>query len=166
VTKTPISLVVNGDLYELSVAPNRSLAEVLREDLGLTGTKVGCNQGDCGACTVLLGERTVASCLTLAVEADGRELRTIEGLAPSPQELTPLQQAFKKKGAVQCGFCTGGMLLSATHLLEADPHPDERAIREGLSGNLCRCTGYNKIVEAIATVADDADAVAEKDTRP
>lgn len=156
-TSKAIRLDVNGDRYELSVAPWRSLADVLREDLGLIGTKIGCNEGDCGACTVHLDGRPVCSCLTLAAEADGREIKTIEGLAPSPQELSPLQSAFADKGAVQCGFCTSGMLMSATHLLETEPHPDEAQVRRGLSGNLCRCTGYNKIVDAISSVADAAE---------
>jgi carbon-monoxide dehydrogenase small subunit len=140
---------VNGDHYEVAIDPWRTLAEVLREDLRLTGTKIGCNQGDCGACTVLLEGRSVSSCLTLAVECHHREVVTIEGLAKSPKELHPLQQAFIDKGAVQCGFCTGGMILSAKHLLDHTPAPSESEIRQGLSGNLCRCTGYNKIVEAI-----------------
>ena len=155
--RRPITLLVNGDRYEVSAAPWRSLAEVLREDLGLTGTKIGCNQGDCGACTVHLDGRPVCSCLTLAVEAHERPIVTIEGLA-SPRELTPLQRAFGEKGAVQCGFCTGGMILAASHLLEENATPDERAIREGLSGNICRCTGYNKIVEAIDAAAKEMGA--------
>jgi carbon-monoxide dehydrogenase small subunit len=144
---------VNGDRYEVAVDPWRTLAEVLREDLNLTGTKIGCNQGDCGACTVLIEGRSVSSCLTLAMEAHKREVTTIEGLAPSPQEMHPLQQAFIDKGAVQCGYCTGGMILSAKHLLDHNPEPDEDQIRKGLSGNLCRCTGYAKIVDAIASAA-------------
>jgi carbon-monoxide dehydrogenase small subunit len=144
---------VNGDRYQVAVDPWRTLAEVLREDLNLTGTKIGCNQGDCGACTVLMEGRSVSSCLTLAVEAHQREVTTIEGLAPDPQELHPLQQAFMEKGAVQCGFCTGGMIMSAKFLLDRAPEPSELEIRQGLSGNLCRCTGYNKIVDAIASAA-------------
>lgn len=152
--KTTIELRVNGDRYEVAVDPWRSLAEVLREDLGLIGTKIGCNQGDCGACTVLLDGRTISSCLMLAVEADQREITTIEGVAPSADELHPVQEAFVEKGAVQCGFCTSGMILSARYLLDGNPTPTEEEIRLGLSGNICRCTGYNKIVEAIATAAD------------
>jgi carbon-monoxide dehydrogenase small subunit len=154
-----MTLVVNGDRYELAVDPRRTLAEVLREDLRLVGTKVGCNQGDCGACTVLLAGRSVCSCLTLALEADGLEVRTIEGLAPGPERLHPIQQAFVDKGAVQCGFCTAGMIMSAAHLLAVEPRPDDAAIRRGLSGNLCRCTGYYKIVDAIhhASAADPSD---------
>ena len=151
--KQTIELIVNGDRYEVAIDPWRSLAEVLREDLRLTGTKIGCNQGDCGACTVLINGRSVSSCLTLAVEAHQREVTTIEGLAKSPQELHPIQEAFVEKGAVQCGFCTGGMIMSAKHLLDHNPQPTEPEIRQGLSGNLCRCTGYNKIVEAIGEAA-------------
>jgi len=153
VAKQNIELIVNGDRYEVAVDPWRTLAEVLREDLELIGTKIGCNQGDCGACTVLLGGRSVSSCLTLAVEAHQREITTIEGLAKSPQELHPIQEAFMEKGAVQCGFCTGGMIMSAKYLLDKVPQPTELQIRQALSGNLCRCTGYNKIVEAIGDAA-------------
>jgi carbon-monoxide dehydrogenase small subunit len=156
VAKQNIVLLVNGDRYEVAIDPWRSLAEVLREDLGLIGTKIGCNQGDCGACTVLLDGRSVSSCLTLAVEADQREITTIEGLAPSADALHPIQQAFVDRGAVQCGFCTAGMILSAKYLLDRNPSPDAEEIRRGLSGNICRCTGYNKIVEAIESVAADA----------
>ena len=153
VAKETVELLVNGDRYEVAIDPWRTLAEVLREDLGLIGTKVGCNQGDCGACTVILSGRSVSSCLTLAVEAHGRPITTIEGLAPTPETLHPLQAAFADKGAVQCGFCTGGMILSAKYLLDGNPTPSEEEIRHGLSGNLCRCTGYNKIVEAIDSAA-------------
>jgi len=153
VAKQTIELLVNGDRYEIAIDPWRTLAEVLREDLGLIGTKIGCNQGDCGACTVLLDGVSVCSCMTLAVEANRRELTTIEGVAPSPTDLHPIQQAFVDHGAVQCGFCTAGMILSAKHLLSLEPAPDEARIRTGLSGNLCRCTGYDKIVAAIAHVA-------------
>lgn len=160
--KTTIELRVNGDRYEVAVDPWRSLAEVLREELGLIGTKIGCNQGDCGACTVLLDGRTVSSCLMLAVEADQREITTIEGVAPSAEVLHPVQEAFVEKGAVQCGFCTAGMILSASYLLDGNPAPTEEEIRLGLSGNICRCTGYNKIVEAIASAAEAMNA----DTAP
>jgi len=157
--KQTIELIVNGDRYELAVDPWRTLAEVLREDLRLTGTKIGCAQGDCGACTVLMDGRSISSCLTLAVEAHQRELTTIEGLAPSPDKLHPIQEAFVQHGAVQCGFCSPGMILSAKHLLDNNPSPSEAEIRAGLSGNLCRCTGYNKIVDAIgAAAAKLADA--------
>ncbi|MBF0496373.1 MAG: (2Fe-2S)-binding protein [Deltaproteobacteria bacterium] len=148
-----IHLKVNGDDYELAVAPHRTLNEVLREDLALTGTKFGCGTGDCGACTVIMNGRNVSSCLTLAVEADGKDIMTIEGLTPSGEELHPIQEAFVAYGAIQCGFCTPGMIMSAKVLLDKNPHPDEPDIRAGLSGNLCRCTGYNKIVEAIEKAA-------------
>jgi len=149
--KQIIRLVVNGDPYELAVAPWRTLVDVLREDLRLTGTKKGCGDGDCGACTVLLDGRSVNSCLVLAVEADGREVVTVEGLARG--KLHPVQQAFVEKGAIQCGFCTPGMELAAVNLLSHNPDPTEEEIRAGLSGNLCRCTGYAKIVEAIRDAA-------------
>jgi carbon-monoxide dehydrogenase small subunit len=149
-----IDLTVNGDRYDAAVDPWRTLNEVLREDLNLTGTKLGCGSGDCGACTVLLNGRSVSSCLTLAVEADGCEVETVEGLAPSGETLHPIQEAFIAKGAIQCGFCTSGMEMSALHLIRGKKRPSERDIREGLSGNLCRCTGYNKIVDAIAAAAE------------
>ncbi|MCB2192833.1 MAG: (2Fe-2S)-binding protein [Deltaproteobacteria bacterium] len=152
--KQNIELIVNGDRYEVAVEPNRMLVDVLREDLGLTGTKIGCAQGDCGACTVIMDGVSISSCLTLAVEAHQRDITTIEGLATSPQELHPLQESFVQHGAVQCGYCTPGMIMSAKHLLDENPHPSESEIRQGLSGNLCRCTGYNKIVEAIDSAAD------------
>jgi carbon-monoxide dehydrogenase small subunit len=154
VAKVILELLVNGDRYEVATDPRRSLAEVLRQDLELIGTKIGCNQGDCGACTVLLDGRSVCSCLTLAVDAEGRAITTIEGLAPSPNELHPIRRAFVEKGAVQCGFCSSGMILSAKRLLDLDPTPDEDRIRRGVSGNLCRCTGYNKIVDAIRSAAE------------
>ena len=152
--KHVIILKVNADTFTLAVDPWRTLNEVLREDLNLTGTKLGCGTGDCGACTVLVEGRSVSSCMTLAVEVDGKEVTTVEGLAPSGEELHPIQEAFIKKGAIQCGFCTAGMELSALYLLKHNPSPTEEEIREGLSGNLCRCTGYNKIVEAIGTAAE------------
>ena len=151
--KQNIELIVNGDRYEVAVEPNRMLVDVLREDLGLTGTKIGCAQGDCGACTVIMDGVSISSCLTLAVEAHQRDVTTIEGLATSPQELHPIQESFVQHGAVQCGYCTPGMVMSAKHLLDNNPKPSEEEIRQGLSGNLCRCTGYNKIVEAIGAAA-------------
>jgi carbon-monoxide dehydrogenase small subunit len=152
--KHDIQLTVNGDSYSLAIDPSRTLNQVLREDLNLTGTKLGCGSGDCGACTVIVEGRSVSSCLTLAVEVDGKEIMTVEGLALSGEKLHPIQEAFIEKGAIQCGFCTPGMELSAYHLLSQKPRPSEQEIREGLSGNLCRCTGYNKIVEAISVSAD------------
>jgi carbon-monoxide dehydrogenase small subunit len=151
--KRNITLTVNDDQYTLSVDPWRTLNEVLREDLNLTGTKLGCGSGDCGACTVMVDGRTVSSCLTLAISVDGKEILTVEGLAPSGEELHPIQEAFIEAGAIQCGFCTAGMEMSALYLLSSNDSPTENEIREGLSGHLCRCTGYNQIVEAIASAA-------------
>ncbi len=147
-----IKLRVNGEDCELSIPPNRTLLEVLREDLALTGAKEGCQDGTCGSCTVLLDGKPVRSCLILAIEAEGREILTIEGLSKG-EELHPLQEAFVNYGAVQCGFCTPGMILTAKALLDSNPDPSEEEIREAISGNLCRCTGYVKIVEAIAEAA-------------
>ena len=150
--KTMITLTVNGTDHELAIEPNRTLVDVLRYDLELTGTKKGCDVGECGSCTVILNGKPVNACLVLAIQANGAEILTIEGLKP-PQGLHPLQQAFVDKGAIQCGFCTPGMLLSASSLLKQNPNPTEEEIRTALSGNLCRCTGYQKIVEAIQSVA-------------
>ena len=152
--KQLIDFKVNDIHYEIAVDPWRTLNEILREDLNLTGTKLGCGSGDCGACTVLVDGRTVSSCLTLAVEMDGKEVKTVEGLAPSGEELHPIQEAFVREGAIQCGFCTGGMELSALFLLENNPSPTDLEIRAGLSGNLCRCTGYTQILKAIAATAE------------
>lgn len=146
--KKVISLTVNKKSYEVAVAPNKTLAQLLREDLNLLGTKIGCGIGDCGACTVILDGRTVNSCLVLAVQADGSVITTIEGISDG-KKLHPVQEAFIEHGAVQCGFCTPGMVLSAKTLLEKNPKPSELEVREALSGNLCRCTGYQKIVEAV-----------------
>ncbi|MGB9617692.1 MAG: (2Fe-2S)-binding protein [Desulfomonilaceae bacterium] len=150
--KTIISLTVNGEQVEAAVEPNKTLVQFLREDLGLTGTKHGCGLGDCGACTVIMDGKPVNSCLVLAVQAHGREVLTIEGLAENGK-LHPIQQAFVDKGAIQCGFCTPGMILSAKALLAENPQPTEQEIRTAISGNLCRCTGYQKIVEAIQEAA-------------
>ena len=152
--KQMLTLRVNGITHELSIDPWRTLNEVLRDELNLTGTKLGCGSGDCGACTVLVDGRSVSSCLTLAASADGKEISTVEGLAPSGEELHPMQESFVDKGAIQCGFCTAGMEMSAVFLLGRNGSPDEKQIREGLSGNLCRCTGYNQIVEAVADAAE------------
>jgi carbon-monoxide dehydrogenase small subunit len=151
--KTLITLKINGRARELAVEPNRTLLDVLRHDLELTGTKRGCDLGECGSCTVILNGKLVNSCLVLAVQANGAEILTIEGLA-GPSGLHPLQQAFVEKGAIQCGFCTPGMILSANNLLQKNPKPSEEEIRTALSGNLCRCTGYQKIVEAIQSVGE------------
>jgi aerobic carbon-monoxide dehydrogenase small subunit len=151
--KTIIQLRVNGEQVETAVESNQTLLQFLREDLGLTGTKHGCGLGDCGACTVILDGRPVNACLVLAVQARGREVLTIEGLAENGH-LHPIQQAFVAKGAIQCGFCTPGMILSAKALLDENPKPTEAEIRTAISGNLCRCTGYQKIVEAVQDAAD------------
>jgi carbon-monoxide dehydrogenase small subunit len=151
--KKLIHLTVNGQDYEIAVAPNRTLTEALREDLGFTGVKKGCGIGDCGVCTVLMDGIPVFSCLVLAVEAEGHEIMTIEGLSEG-LELHPIQKAFVEVGAIQCGYCTPGMVLNAYALLKDNPHPSEHEIRRAISGNLCRCTGYQKIVEAIQSVAE------------
>jgi carbon-monoxide dehydrogenase small subunit len=147
-----IGLTVNGALYELSVQPWETLLEVIRDKLGLTGTKEGCGLGECGACTVIMEGKTVNSCLVLAVEADGKQITTIEGLADGDR-LHPLQEAFIETGGLQCGFCTPGMIMSAKALLDENPHPSEEEIRRGIAGNLCRCTGYTKIIESISSAA-------------
>jgi len=146
--KRLICLTINNREVEIAVPPNRTLADMLRRDLGLTGTKKGCEVGDCGSCTVLLNGRPVNSCLVLAVQTDGSSVTTIEGVE-TDEGLHPLQQAFVDHGAVQCGFCTSGMILSGMSLLARNASPDEMDVRTAISGNLCRCTGYQKIVEAI-----------------
>ena len=146
-----VKLTVNGQPYELSINPKTLLVEVLREHLGLTGTKRGCNEGACGACTVLLNGKSVKSCSVLAISADGGEITTVEGLAKGA-ELHPLQKAFLDYGAFQCGFCTAGMLMSCKGLLDMDPHPTIEQIKEGIDGNVCRCTGYNSIIRAVEAV--------------
>jgi carbon-monoxide dehydrogenase small subunit len=151
--KTILDLTVNGDLKEVLVEPYALLIDVLRDELGLTGTKKGCGGGHCGACTVLLDGKPVNSCLVLALDARGKDIMTVEGLAQGRQ-LHPLQQAFLEHHGSQCGFCTPGMLLTAKALLDHNPHPTEDEVREALVGNLCRCTGYNSIVKAILSCAD------------
>jgi len=151
--KRIIQLTVNGEEYEVVVAPNRTLLEVLRDNLYLTGTKEGCGEGACGTCTVLLDGKPVRSCLTLAVEVQGKEITTIEGLAPMG-ELHSVQKAFVEYGAIQCGFCSPGMILTTKALLDENPSPTEQAARQAISGNVCRCTGYAKIVEAMVKAAE------------
>ena len=148
-----ISLTVNGRRYEPDVDVTRPLLEVLRDDLELTGAKYGCGTGDCGTCVVEVDGRSVNSCIMLAVEADGCEIDTVEGLAAGVNELHPIQQAFIDAGAVQCGYCTPGYLMTAHAFLREHPDPTEREIREAFEGNLCRCTGYTKIREAITEAA-------------
>ncbi len=148
-----IRLHINGKEYEVSVPPDRMLLDLLREDLGLTGTKKGCGEGECGSCTIIMDGNAVLSCLMPAIKADGSEILTVEGLAEG-EKLHPIQKAFWEKGAVQCGFCTPGMLLSAKALLDKKPRPEIGEIKEAISGNLCRCTGYIKIIEAIKSASE------------
>ena len=152
-TKIPVSFNVNGEPQELLIQPWQTLMSVLRDDLGLTGTKEGCGNGNCGACTVLVNGRTVNSCCMLVAEAQGMELVTVEGLARDGK-LDPLQQAFIDHAALQCGFCTPGLLISSRALLDRNPSPTEHEIRMAIAGNLCRCTGYDKVVRAIQAVAE------------
>ena len=151
--KQLIELKVNGELHEVFVEPWRTLVEVLREELDLTGTKVGCETGSCGVCAVLIDGKLVKSCLFLAMKARGKDIVTIEGLGGEDGNLHPLQAAFIGHGAIQCGYCTPGMILSAKALLDEEPDADEEEIRQVMSGNLCRCTGYIKIIEAIRDVS-------------
>ncbi len=151
--KQTINLLVNGQSHRLQADCHRTLLEVLRDELKLTGTKEACDTGNCGACTVLIDGKTALACLTLAVEAQGRAITTIEGIATGGQ-LHPLQQAFIDHGAIQCGYCTPGMILSAKALLDRNPQPTLEDIKEGMYGNLCRCTGYAKIAQAILAVAN------------
>lgn len=148
-----IRFTLNGDPLEIGVRPEETLVETLRERLGLTGTKQGCDLGDCGACTVLFDGEPVLSCLMLAADADGHTVLTIEGLSRG-EHLHPVQQAFHEEGAVQCGFCTPGMVLASKALLDVTPTPSDSEIRHALSGNLCRCTGYTKIVRAVKRAAE------------
>jgi carbon-monoxide dehydrogenase small subunit len=151
--KYQATLQVNGIAYPVEIEPGRSLLSVIRTEVGLTGAKEGCDDSECGACMVLLDGRPVNSCSYLALQADGREITTIEGLTGDDGDLHPLQQAFLDQGGVQCGFCTPGMLISAKALLDETPNPSEDEIRLALSGNLCRCTGYSGIVRAVQSVA-------------
>lgn len=151
--KSLIHMTVNDKEYEVAVQPNQTLVDVLRYELRLTGTKKGCGTGDCGSCTVILDDNPVNSCLVLAVQANGRKITTIEGLE-SEEGLHPVQKAFMEKGAIQCGFCSPGMILSSKSLLDKNPKPTEEEIRRALSGNLCRCTGYQKIVDAVKSLSE------------
>ena len=150
--KQAVELNINGDTYEVLVAPHQTLLEVLRENLGLMGTKRGCDLGACGACTVLLDGQAHLSCLMLAMDGVGKEILTIEGLSQDG-ELHPLQSAFVEKGGLQCGFCTPGMIMTAKGILDEEAHPTEEIIKKKMAGNLCRCTGYKKIIEAVMSVA-------------
>lgn len=164
--KRTLTLHVNGDNYDISVRPHAVLLDVLRDQVELTGTNESCRLGYCGACTVLLDGTPVNSCMVLALDADGRKITTVEGLAHG-DALHPLQQAFVEHGAIQCGFCSAGMITSAAALLEENPHPTEAEVRYALAGNLCRCTGYVKIVEAVLAAAEqmaDSSMEAERST--
>jgi carbon-monoxide dehydrogenase small subunit len=148
-----VRINLNGNWVERETSPDRLLLDFLREDLGLTGTKKGCEEGECGACTVIMNGKTVLSCLTPALKADGAEILTVEGVARG-ENLHPLQEAFWEEGAVQCGYCTPGMLLSARVLLDENPAPSVEEVKEAISGNLCRCTGYSKIIRAIQVASE------------
>jgi len=149
-----IRLTVNGGDYEISIPPYRSLLDALRNDCGLTGSKKGCEVGDCGSCTVILEGKPVNACLVLAIEADGAAIRTVEGLQAAPGQPNLLQESFMEHGGAQCGFCTPGVLVMAQALLDENPNPSEDEIRFALAGNICRCTGYTKIVAAVRAAAD------------
>jgi carbon-monoxide dehydrogenase small subunit len=152
--RVTVNLTVNGRAYQRAVEPRLLLSDFLRHTLGLTGTHVGCEHGVCGACTVLVDGETARSCLMLAVQADGAEITTVEGLAPGPDRLHPLQEAFWEAHGLQCGFCTPGILITVQALLRENPSPTDEEIRAGLSGNLCRCTGYQNIVKAVRIAAE------------
>ena len=151
--KHPISFTINGDLQELFVEPRKTLLAVIRDTIGLTGTKEGCSTGDCGACTVIVDGEPVTSCMMLGVSANGKEVTTIEGIS-NPGELHPVQQAFLEKGGYQCGFCTPGFIMAAKALLDDNPEIPEDEMRHALGGNICRCTGYTKIIEAVLSAAE------------
>jgi carbon-monoxide dehydrogenase small subunit len=152
-----VSMNVNGETRTASVAPETTLLKLLRESFNLTGAKLGCDVGDCGACTVIVDGKLVNSCLMLAPQAEGREVLTIEGLA-TQDRLHPIQKVFEDKGSLQCGFCGPGVIMSAKALLDQNPNPSVQEIRDGLAGNLCRCTGYSKMIEAIQTIARERTA--------
>ena len=151
-TVAPLTITVNNVTYTINIEPNLTLVEVLRDTLGLTGTKKSCNEGECGACTVLMEGKPVASCLVLAMDAQNKNITTIEGLAEG-EKLHPLQEAFVKHGGIQCGFCTPGMIMSAKALLDEKPDPTPLQVRTAISGNLCRCTGYQQIVDSVMAAA-------------
>jgi len=164
-SKVAVQVTVNGRRHEVLVEPRRLLVHLLRDDLGLTGTHVGCDTTNCGACTVHLDGEAVKSCTVLAVQADGAEIRTIEGMADG-DTLHPLQEAFWKDHGLQCGYCTPGMIMAAADLLARNPHPSEEEVRHGLEGNLCRCTGYHNIVKAVLSAAEHPERVSEQQPEP
>ena len=153
--KQRVNCTINGEAHEVELEPHRSLLDALRNEIGLTGTKKGCDVGDCGACTVIMNGKPVNSCLVLGVEAKGATLQTIEGLADPAGKLHPLQENFMKLGGAQCGFCTPGILMMAKALLDENPRPSEDEVRFAIAGNICRCTGYTKIIEAIQAAAEE-----------
>ena len=157
-TKRVVSFTVNDEAREITVAPNRSLLDALRTEAGLTGTKKGCDVGECGSCTVIMNGEPVNACLVLAVEVEGARIETIEGLQPAPDEPHPLQEAFMRLGGAQCGFCTPGILMMAKALIDESPEPSEAEVRFALAGNICRCTGYTRIIEAVQAAAKDLRA--------
>ncbi len=154
-----VCVTINGEAYKRTVDVAQTLAEFLRDELGFTGTKIGCNEGECGACTVIYNGKPVNSCLVTAAEINGGDVLTIEGMGGD--ELHPLQQAFLDAGAVQCGFCTPGMIMSAKAILDQDPHPTREYVRKNMEGNICRCTGYNRIIDAIMMAADRMNPAGE-----
>jgi carbon-monoxide dehydrogenase small subunit len=157
-----VEVTINGERYERTVLARQLLVHFVRETAALKGTHIGCDTGNCGACTVIMDGKLTKSCMQLAVQADGSEITTVEGLAEPTADLTPLQRAFNEHHAVQCGYCTPGMLLSSTHLLERNPDPSEEEIRRGLKGNICRCTGYENIVRAVHAAAQAGDPEAAR----
>jgi carbon-monoxide dehydrogenase small subunit len=154
-TEVEVSMTVNGRQRRVRIEPRKTLADTLREDLGLTGTHLGCEHGVCGACTIFVDGEAVRACLMFGVQANGTQITTIEGLAPDAESLTPVQRAFRENHGLQCGFCTPGFIMSTTAFLKENPHPSDEEIRAGLSGNLCRCTGYQGIVRAVKQAAGD-----------
>ena len=158
IDKQPVQLTVNGRGYQRQVEPRLLLSDFLRHELGLSGTHVGCEHGVCGACTILFDGQPIRSCLTLAVQANGHAIETVEGMAPSATELHPIQQAFQDAHGLQCGFCTPGILMTLVPFLKENPNPSETEVREAISGNLCRCTGYQHIVEAVLLAAKRLNA--------
>lgn len=154
IEKREVRLTVNGEEHLVEVEPRKLLADVLRQDLGLTGLNLGCSHGVCGSCTVLLDGETARSCIMLAVQADGSEITTVEGIAPSAEELHPIQEAFWEKQGLQCGYCTPGMVLRTVELLRENPNPTREEVREGIASNLCRCTGYQFITDSVLDAAE------------